>query len=402
MMNPSSRTCDISRIKHMQQQPLALISSSNQIALRTAVPFEENSASAFAVTDVINTGGGIARLSLQTANQITDACFNVAKYSTGLGFGIGKTLLTNFGLSTFPLDAAEFFALTGIELGQGVTSLYLKGSSAIVRVMQEVFGDSFSMELVRTVIDMTAIEIKKTGSKIGMIELWKYFTAWVSLQKLTKEDWRKDLIFPNVEEIPSNPKQANMWKLLRSSFKKSNFPTTSLGFPNDTATLLPLLKHFVKFANGCYGEWALQYLKENNLYRIPIAKHNSELHFYARYTGIPIEDIFYMSSLESKNDVFNSHYQPRFVLSKDHSHSTIVLAFRGTMSARDVVVDLAGETIKLSIGNDPTMYSLHGGMLKVIARVSDPSHSSGIFQKTKALLDQYPEYSLTLTGFVIF
>jgi predicted lipase len=105
-----------------------------------------------------------------------------------------------------------------------------------------------------------------------------------------------------------------------------------------------------------------------------------------------------MSISETKSDLFNSNYEPRFVLSVDHSHSTVILAFRGTMSARDVVVDLAGEVISLAIGDDDTLYALHGGMLKVVARVSEPSHSSGLFQKTKSLLDDFPEYSLTLTG----
>jgi hypothetical protein len=382
-------------------QPLALISNANQVALRTSLPFDANPSSAFAVTDLVNVGGGVARLSLQKANTVTEACFNVAKASTSFGFGIGKTFFNGMGFSTLPLDVAEFLALTGIEIGQGATWLSLQGSCELVRVIQELFGDRFSIELVRTVIDMTAFEIRKTGTKIGMVELWKYFTAWVSLQKMTKQDWRKDFIFPNVEEIPSNPKKPNIWKLIKSPFKKPNAPKIPTGFPTDVVSLLPLLKHFVKFANGCYGERALLYLKENKLYNIPIAKHSSDRHFYASYCGIPIQDISYMSVLESNNDVFDSQYQPRFVLSIDHSHSTIVLAFRGTMSSRDVVVDLAGEFIKLSIGNDPTMYALHGGMLKVIARSSDPSDSSGIFHKTKTLLDRFPSYSLTLTGFDI-
>lgn len=71
---------------------------------------------------------------------------------------------------------------------------------------------------------------------------------------------------------------------------------------------------------------------------------------------------------------------------------------RGTLSARDVVVDLASESMKLSLGSDSQMYSLHSGMLKVIAKCAAPEHSSGIYRKTLDLLNEYPEYSFTITG----
>lgn len=52
----------------------------------------------------------------------------------------------------------------------------------------------------------------------------------------------------------------------------------------------------------------------------------------------------------------------------------------------------------MSIGQDPTLFSIHSGMLKVIAKCTAPDHSSGIYAKTRALLKEFPKYSLTLTG----
>ena len=198
------------------------------------------------------------------------------------------------------------------------------------RVFQQFFGCSFTAELAKTVIEMVSTEVTKTGSKIGIVQIWHYFSCWVNLQKMTKLKWREEFIFPFVEEISKNPKKPNVWKLLQKPFKKTSKKVVK-GFPNDTATLLPLLKQYVKFANGCYGELALQFLNGNHF---PIKQFSSELHFYASYTEVPIEDIIYMSITETKSDLFNSDYEPRFILSVDHSQSTVVLAFRGTMSAR--------------------------------------------------------------------
>ncbi len=318
-----------------------------------------------------------------------------------MGLGMAKAALSGLGLSVMPIEIAEFFAITGIEIGQGATNLSLTGSSEIVRVLQHFFGDSFSLELARSVISMVTLEVKNTGSQMGMVEIWRYFTAWVSLQK-TLKPWRNEFIFANVIEITSvQPRDGKkpLWKTLmkKNVFKlkpKKRHAEEPKGFPMEPTQLLLLLKHYVKFANGCYGERALEVLKGNT----PIRNHPSEIHFYASYCGIQVSDISYMSREETKSDVFNSQYAPRYTISIDHSTHNIILAFRGTLSARDVIVDLAGESIELAIGNDPTLYAIHGGMLKVVAKVSTPDHSSGIFTKIKDLLITYTDYQLVLTG----
>lgn len=128
----------------------------------------------------------------------------------------------------------------------------------------------------------------------------------------------------------------------------------------------------------------------------PIRKHETEAEFYASYADIAVKDIQYLSQQEHKSDVFNSDYQPRYILSLDHSQNTVVLAFRGTLSVRDVIVDLAGESVEFEV-EDGT-YFLHAGMLKVIAKVTTPAHASGIHSKVSTLLDQNPTYNLTITG----
>ncbi|KAJ3335442.1 hypothetical protein HDU91_002190, partial [Kappamyces sp. JEL0680] len=381
--------------------------NSQQVALRSTSNIATEAPTALELTaQAVNTGGGIARLSLATAREATELGFSIAKMSTRMGLGIAKAAVGGLGLPTMPLDIAEFFAITGIEIGQGATNMSFKGSTEVVRVLQQFFGDSFSLEMARSVIGMVTIEMQKTGVKMGMVEMWKFFSAWVSLQKLTKEAWRNEFIFPSVSEIlvPAEGGRDSKKHIWKSLIKKNPFkpkkvvadeaPLPLGGFPTDPVQLLPLLKHYVKFANGCYGERALEAMKGNG----PVRNHSSEHHFYASYCGIQTSDIAYLSSIETKSDVFNSDYVPRFCLSVDHAEQAIVLAFRGTLSARDVIVDLCGESIELAIGSDPTLYAIHGGMLKVIAKVTSPDHSSGIYRRTKALLEEHPAYSLVLTG----
>jgi len=331
-----------------------------------------------------------------TAKECTNLAFETAKLSTQFGYGVAKGVLGGLGLPILPLEVAEFFSLTGIEIGRGATNFSLKTSSEVVRVVQEFFGDPFGLELAKSVIALVSTEIKATGQKISMVEVWKYFSVWVSLQKLTRHRWREEFVFPHVTEIhvKSKDKSPKVWKLLKKPFMKNgkngNVNLRKFNPSKDLANLM----YFSKVANGCYGERALEFLKGQS----PTRKNSSELHFYSNYTGIPITDVIYMSKLETKSDIFNSDYQPRFIFSVDHVRKTVILAFRGTLSARDVIVDLAGESVELSIGSESTLYSLHGGILKVVSRISHPEHSSGIHQRTLSLLNEFPDYSLTLTG----
>ena len=292
---------------------------------------------------------GFARLGLSTANAAVNVGFETAKVSTRFGLGIARLGLGFLGLSTAPIEFAEFLALTSIELGHGITSLSIQGSGEIVRILQQFFGDPFSLELLKSVIDMVSVEVKKTGVEMGMIEMYKYFSAWVSLQKITKEKWKVLAIFPYVDEIlrtptpsslpssskPKSTKSKPIWKsIIKKTFSRKRIALPDVAclpvatkrsrFPEDASELHQLLKHFVKFANGCYGERAISVLKGNG----PLKMHSSDYLFYADYVGIPVADVKYLSRLETKSDLFNSDYQPRFCLSVDHSHQTVVLAFR--------------------------------------------------------------------------
>lgn len=454
----------------------------NQVAMRQEQFSERRSSTTTSIATVANASGGMARLGIQTAKGATDFAFETAKISTRFGLSIAKGLVGGLGITTAPIEIAEFLALTGIEIGHGVTSMSLHGTGELIRVIQQFFGDPFALELARSVLSMVSVEIKKTGVEMGMFEMWRYFSAWVTLQQITKERWKKAFIFPNVSEMPiirvnsttsfsksfsssleiavadassnqsasstvKNPK--SIWKTIKHTIKAikpiPRLPDVQYGQPSSSASqqsqhvtkprslsidkalplipvphskrkstntsnnsyshsrfssnphhLLPFLKHFVKFGNGCYGERALNTLRGQG----PVSLNASERHFYASYTGIDLSDVRYMSKLEASSDVFNSEYQPRFVISVDHAFSTVILAFRGTLSARDVVVDLASEPLQWAVGDskEATEFSVHGGMLKVIAKCTAPGHSSGIYERVKEVLLEYPEYSLTLTG----
>ncbi|KAJ3256725.1 hypothetical protein HK103_005220 [Boothiomyces macroporosus] len=376
----------------------------DQLVLRTQPRNSTVTQAAFHVTSTVaNTTGGLARAGIATAQTCTNIAFETAKVVTKTGHKLTRAVTAGIGLPTIGVDISEFFSLTGIELGHGATNLSLKGTTEIVRVFQQFFGDPFTMELTKEIMKMLSAEISKTGKEMGMLEMWGYFGAWISLQKQTKLRWREEFIFPSVQQVIYSPKTVKekkfkapaIWKVVKRTFKHKPVQETAreTQFTQNPRDLIIKLDHYVKFANGCYGERALEVMKGNT----PLRSHSGELNFYANYCGIATSDIVYMSSLETKSDVFNSTYVPRFIISLDHSEKTIILAFRGTLSARDVIIDLSGELIEYFV-DDNQPYLVHSGMLKVVARISAQDHSSGIFKRIKELLEKHPEYSLTLTG----
>jgi hypothetical protein len=336
---------------------------------------------------VVNASGGLARSTLNTTQKGVDIAFNVVKACYRFGFKISKDTSGLVGLPTLPIELLESFTMEGIDIGHQVTSQSLSGSSELIRVIQQFFGDPFAMELAYAVVKLVSKELVATGKQISLVELWQYVRAWINVQEQTREFWNTEYIYGSVKQVKVKPFS---WKLIKQVFK----PSDVVSFPKDPAELLPIIRHFARFANGCYGERGLEVIRGN----LPLRKYKGELEFYANYCGINTQDIVYLANVDSKNDLFDSTYVPRYCLSIDHAQNTIVLAFRGTLSARDVLVDMVGDTVTFTIGDDPTPHTVHRGVLQVATRIIDPSHPSGIYPKVKEQLELYSDYSLSITG----
>ncbi|KAI8897477.1 Alpha/Beta hydrolase protein [Globomyces pollinis-pini] len=340
-------------------------------------------------------GGGIARMSLVVAQATTNLAFQTAKASTRLGLGIAREVVKTVapvGIDKF-IDVAEFFAILGIEIGEGVTHLSLSGSSELVRVLQQFFGDKKSLLMAYEIVQLLSRELVNTGVHLNMYEVWKYFSAWISMQNKTKLLWRDEFIWSSVVEYNRNDHLAIENLELESP---GQLVTANQSLPQlDPVLLLSTLRRYSRFANAIYGERVMTYLEGDNAL---FTAHYDDKHFYAHYAGIDFTDIRYLSRLDQPMDFFEVGYVPAFCVSMDHEKKAVVLAFRGTISAKDTIVDLYCEAMHLSLSGSDELYYLHGGMLKVVTDVSNPDNKLGVYHKVKQALEDFPEYSLVITG----
>lgn len=199
---------------------------------------------------IINTGGGIARIGLSISSDITNLAFETAKFSTRTSMTFSKSIVSNLGISTSPLDFIESITISGINLGHRSAALSLECSAEIVRVWQQLLGDSFSFELANGIVSMVYETF--SNHEMNIFDTWKYISGWISLQTLTKEKWKEEFIFPSVEVMPQATQlNKKKWKI-SNLFKRDHFAFD--GFPSDQTSLIPVLKRVSKFANGCYGE----------------------------------------------------------------------------------------------------------------------------------------------------
>ncbi|KAI8896226.1 hypothetical protein BC833DRAFT_622315 [Globomyces pollinis-pini] len=381
---------------------LVLKSNQSLVVHRTPAPL-------VIYSSIINSTGGAARISLDMTNNVSKMAFGTARSSTKAGMGLVKVVVRPVGLKPLA-DLAEYLMLFGLSVGEGATTGTINACSEVVRVLQQFFGDRESLSMAKEFMKTLGKEMRKTGKHIGVLDSWKCFTAWVSLQRYTKLQWREDYIFNGVREIVNEPvevqvkkpksmvyKSVKLWKRIikihkNHDGKHNEEPIINLEFSKDPAKLVDDLRHYIRFANGTYGEKALAAFAE----KLPVSKFDSEKEFYANYCGISVADIVYYARHDNPVDFFSSEYIPNCCLSIDHQNATVVLAFRGTLSARDAVVDLHGEVLSLTLGDDPEPYLIHAGMLMVGSKAV-ASHTT-LYKKLLDLLENNPGYSLTLTG----
>jgi hypothetical protein len=334
-------------------------------------------------------GGGFGRIGLDIATKSADLAFTTAKGVTSFGLGVTKSAMAQAGLDTSLVDSAEYLALLGISMGEAATLISLSGSLKLVKGLQQLFGDSELLQMAIGCVQLISTHIAKAGIEMGIFDSWKYFSAWVALQNITKESWAEEHIFPFV-----TPKMSNntVFKIKLSSSEKD----IRRNAPLAKASQLELLKHFSPFAIACYGQDALRVL--NGEYSVNYFHHSktyeSKKNFYSEFCGIPVEQVSFMSAIDNKKDIFEVGYLPNFVVSVDESTRNVVLAFRGTLSIRDAVIDLTCEPSSLELAGQE--FLVHDGMKKIALKMTE--YSSKVWQEVKYMLDLNPNYGLVITG----
>jgi hypothetical protein len=340
----------------------------------------------------VNVSGGVTRTTLHTAQQVTNHAFETAKTTTKVGYKLAKNL--SFRMVHPVIDFAQYCTLLGITIGQTLSNTSFHTTTEFVRHLQHFFGDKESLTMIKGFMDLLLPELKKTGNEMSVYDAWRMFTCWVSMQKVTRLQWQRKFVFPAAQEIEPQPlpdprKQQKVWKSL---IKKKATPKPVANFPTNPAQLLIEARHFIRFANGVYGERVIYALYG----KLPLRNFNDDREFYADYCGIDIADCVFMSKLDTPTDLFDTRYKPTYCISVDHFTRSVVVAFRGTVSAKDIVVDLSGDLTPFQLPNDPMVYAIHGGMYQIIKTASAPN--SHLYNTTKQLLEDYPDYSLVLTG----
>ena len=104
-------------------------------------------------------------------------------------------------------------------------------------------------------------------------------------------------------------------------------------------------------------------------------------------TGLDEIDIIYCSFV---NDI----YQVPFVVCLDHTHQSVVIAIRGTMSLTDIVTDLTATTRPIELPNFPD-FLVHKGMLKTATWILEKLNEGEILEDA---FGKAPIYNLVCVG----
>lgn len=141
--------------------------------------------------------------------------------------------------------------------------------------------------------------------------------------------------------------------------------------------LIEELAHYSLFANAAYG-WTMEAAFGRRL-------HMGNLQTLLKKTGIEADDVV-QAAWESKT------HRPAYFIVRDRKHKRLVLAIRGTLSARDVLTDLCAAAETYETGCEG-LHRAHHGMLQA---------ARGVATETAASIDDElalnPDYSLVLVG----
>jgi hypothetical protein len=141
--------------------------------------------------------------------------------------------------------------------------------------------------------------------------------------------------------------------------------------------LLEQLAEYSVFANAAYG-WTMEVAFRGRL-------HMGNLQALLKKTGIEVSDVV-AAEWESKT------HRPSYFIVRDTKHKKLVLAIRGTLSARDVLTDLCATGESFETGCEGK-HRAHHGMLESARGVAKETRDI-----VKVELEENPDYSLVIVG----
>jgi hypothetical protein len=141
--------------------------------------------------------------------------------------------------------------------------------------------------------------------------------------------------------------------------------------------LLQQLAHYSVYATAAYG-WTMEVAFRGRL-------HMGNLRALLQKTGIQADDVV-AAFWESKT------HRPAYFIVRDKTHKKLVLAIRGTLSARDVLTDLCATAETFETGCK-RKHRAHHGMLEAARGVAKETEDV-----VNAELKANPDYSLVLVG----
>lgn len=164
--------------------------------------------------------------------------------------------------------------------------------------------------------------------------------------------------------------------------------------------------HFIKYALGMYSWPIYVYMnpfcglcrlynhlncccwrKNQSSYVYDDDRFSCHLGGLRQVTGLSEIDIVCVSF---ENDV----YKVPYLVCLDHEMKSVVVAFRGTLSFKDIITDFTASSKPIEVPNYPN-FLVHTGMLRAVTSVIEKMDSEGILESA---FDKVPGYKLVVVG----
>nr|CAG8496412.1 10101_t:CDS:2 [Entrophospora candida]CAG8504082.1 14727_t:CDS:2 [Entrophospora candida] len=272
-------------------------------------------------------------------------------------------------------------------------------------------------------------------TKFRTLRIMKALIVWTFIQHITRKrwmnkingscekikhvdlcnidkDWRKLNLYEKLYEImvgeiatPDNgmldQENEDLNNLFIETAKKYNNPyleeKSSQTIDEKLFTLAHNLKRYSKFSSSAYD------FKNTLLSKLPFNRnkrdHGNWYKFsFASQTKLPLNSIIDSSHHNihyNKND--DGGYHPTYFIIRDRTTSSIILAFRGTMSVNDLIIDLTCDYEDFQLPHDNKTYKVHKGIYKVAKKLATPKKSK-VFETIKKELRNNEGYGLVLVG----
>ncbi|CAJ0760705.1 9645_t:CDS:2, partial [Entrophospora sp. SA101] len=334
--------------------------------------------------------------------------------NTGYSF-IPMIIDTSTNILHKTLSIAENIALFGIDLTSDTIQYSLDTTTDGLSVVESLFGISDSAKALEEFVTLVKREWrfddidenKKDGRIKSMVVARKSSIDRNSTDNcgINSNSINDDEIMVGEIATPDNgmldQENEDLNNLFIETAKKYNNPyleeKSSQTIDEKLFTLAHNLKRYSKFSSSAYD------FKNTLLSKLPFNRnkrdHGNWYKFsFASQTKLPLNSIIDSSHHNihyNKND--DGGYHPTYFIIRDRTTSSIILAFRGTMSVNDLIIDLTCDYEDFQLPHDNKTYKVHKGIYKVAKTLATPKKSK-VFETIKKELRNNEGYGLVLVG----